>query len=190
MQINRSSDSSSWASSPSPQWLDVPPPPTLPPAAVAQSSWLPHSLTSPPGPWRGEIPPRGGWAVTSGQWDLGWGAPRKEGRVGPTDNGPSATSGRTTVPLVVPWAEPEEEEGDGMVEWGQAWGWNGEECVQGMQPEPKGTIPTTAAKLCQSQPKRNTQEGRKPQEAGRRQRGGGRWWEATWTSGAGPGQPM
>lgn len=49
-----------------------------------------------------------------------------------------------------------------MVEPGQAWGWNGEECVQEMQPEPKGTIPTTAAKLCQPRPKRNTREGRKP----------------------------
>lgn len=39
--------------------------------------------------------------------------------------------------------------------------WNGEECVQEMQPEPKGTIPTTAAKLFQPWPKRNTQEGRK-----------------------------
>lgn len=39
--------------------------------------------------------------------------------------------------------------------------WNGEECVQEMQPEPKGTIPTTAAKLFQPWPKRNSQEGRK-----------------------------
>lgn len=39
--------------------------------------------------------------------------------------------------------------GAGVVELGRAWGWNGEECVQEMQPEPKGTIPTTAAQLCQ-----------------------------------------
>lgn len=50
--------------------------------------------------------------------------------------------------------------------------WNGEECVQEMQPEPKGTIPTTAAKLFQPWPKRNTQEGRTLAGGGRQQVGG------------------
>lgn len=73
------------------------------------------------------------------------------------------------------------------VELGQARGWSGEECAQGMQPEPKGTIPTTAAKLCQPRPRRNTQEERQPAGSGRQQQVGERRWrqKATWGRWAG-----
>ena len=56
--------------------------------------------------------------------------------------------------------------GGRAVELGQARGWSREECAQGVQPEPKGTIPTTAAKLCQPRPRRNIQEGREPEGNG------------------------
>lgn len=51
--------------------------------------------------------------------------------------------------------------------------WNGEECVQEMQPEPKGIFPTTAAKLFRSWPKSNTREGRKPTGRGEAAASGG-----------------
>lgn len=58
-------------------------PPTLPPAAVVQNCWLPHSLTSPPLPSQRGNTTKRGWAVASGQWDLGGeSGPGQEGRVG------------------------------------------------------------------------------------------------------------
>lgn len=154
------------------------------PSSCGQDSRPPHSSPPHPCPWRGETPPRGGgWAVTHRQWDLGgpvyqtvgpgvkgWGG-------GGTENKPYATRVGITVRLVVLWwflgAESEDEEGGWVMGVGGRHGaWNGEECVQEMQPEPKGIIPTTAAKLFRSQPKRNTGEGRKPSARRRWQRVG------------------
>lgn len=64
------------------QRLDMPPS-ALPPAAVAQNCWPPHSLASPPLPSESRNTTKGGWAVASGQWDLGGeSGPGQEGRVG------------------------------------------------------------------------------------------------------------
>ena len=64
------------------------------------------------------------------------------GRGEKTENKPNATGVGITVRLVVLWwflgAESEEEEGGWVMGAGGGHGaWNGEECVQEMQPEPK-----------------------------------------------------
>lgn len=59
-------------------------PPTLPPGSCGPeqlAASLPHLCTR---PLERRNTTKGGWAVTSGQWDLGWEAPQ-EGRQGGAD---------------------------------------------------------------------------------------------------------
>lgn len=91
--------------------------------------------------------------------------------MGPTRQRAKCNFRHNHSPLVVPWAEPKEKAGDGVVEWGRAWGWNGEECVQGMQPEPKGTIQQQQQNYVSCSPRETLKEG----GSGRRQGGGSEW---------------
>lgn len=74
-RITGREDSSSWVSSPSPQRLDMPPHPILPPTAVAQDCWRPCSLTSSPLPLERRNTTKTGFggAVTSSQLGPGCG---------------------------------------------------------------------------------------------------------------------
>lgn len=105
--------------------------------------------------------------------------------MGQTDNGPSATSGRTTVPLVVPWAEPEEKEGDGVVEGGRHGAGMGRNVCEGCSQSQREPSQQQQQNYVSRSPRETLKKGGSRQEAGRRQRVGVRWWEATWTGGQG-----
>lgn len=112
-----------------------------PPPAVAQDAGKPSAFTSHLCPSRRHA--------------------TKATRLSPVDSGiwgRGRWTDRTTTSRVVLCAESQEEGGWVGGRRGGHGAWNLEECVQEMPPEPKGIIPTTAAKLFPCGPRETLQK--------------------------------